>query len=82
MAAMEGFSCRPAGQEPALCRLVASSPGPPSKKIAMKEQTDVLEIILNIELSLPSPAGHQLMPTLRIGFLHVLLTRGVLESIG
>ena len=82
MAGLQGFSCRPAGQEPALCRLVASSPGPPSKKIAVKEKTDVLEIILNLELSLPSPAGHQLMLTFRIGLLHVLLTRRVLGSIG
>ena len=82
MAAMEGFSCRPAGQEPARCLLVASSPGPPSKKIAVKEQTDVLEIILNLGLSLPSPAGYQLMLTPRIGFLNVLLTRRLLGSLG
>ena len=80
MAAMEGFSCRP-GQEPARCRLVAS-PDPPSKKIAVKEQTDVLEIILNLGLSLPSPAGYQLMLTPRIGFLNVLLTRRLLGSLG
>ena len=79
MAAMEGFSCRP-GQEPARCRLVAS-PDPPSKKIAVKEQTDVLEIILNLKLSLPSPAGHQLMLTLRIGLPHVLLTRRVTRRV-
>ena len=48
MAAVYGFPRT--GQEPARYRLVVI-PGPPSKNIATRENTNVLEIILNNELA-------------------------------
>ena len=48
LAAMYGFPRT--GQEPARYRLVVI-PGPPSKNIATREKTNVLEIILNNELT-------------------------------
>ena len=59
----EGFLIT--GQEPARC--LRASPGPPSKRIATRVQTAVLEIILYLEkVRLPSLASYQLKMTLSL----------------